>query len=445
MPPSSDEPRRAWPRPRVLPERFVTHDLPGIGGRLKQRPEDFLVDEQPLIQPTGEGEHVMLYVQKRGMSTFDLVGVLASHFGVVRSAVGYAGLKDKTAITRQAVTVHVPGKGLSDFRMLEHASVSIEWADMHTSKLKPGRLAGNRFSIRVRGVGPTDALAAKRVLDRLAEMGVPNRFGEQRFGAVWRNHLVGAADVLGDARGVCDALLMPSAEFPGVDAEARELYEVRDFNGSYRAMPRGAAAERRVVRTLANKPDYEKAAGKILGRERRFFHSAMQSAAFNAVLDDRLERGTLDTLVAGDLAWKHDSGAVFAVDRAMIDSGELDERLGRFEISPSGPIWGAEMTRASGETDRAELAALGELGLTPADLERADAAGVLQLHGARRALRVPLMNHEVEGGMDEHGGYVRCAFDLPPGSYATVVMREVMKADVADLSEPLGISEANEQ
>lgn len=422
------------PRARVLPERFATQDLPGIGGVIKQRPEDFLVDEQPLYPPSGEGEHIYLFIEKRDLSTFDLVGVVADHFGVRRQDVGYAGLKDKHAITRQLISVRTPGKDFSDFPMLRHPSIGVQWADMHRNQLRPGHLAGNRFSIRVRGVSPLDARAAKRVLDRLETSGVPNRFGEQRFGAIWRNHLIGAADVLGDARRMCDALLGPCDRFPTIDGDARDAYAAQDYAEALNLMPKGARAERRVLHALADGKSFDHAIHKLYPRERQFFHSSMQSAAFNAVLDDRLREDRLSTLSSGDLAWKHDSGAVFRVTEENID--ELQPRLDRFEISPSGPLWGAEMTRAEESTDRIEVEALGSLSLTPADLERADAQGILRLHGARRPLRVPLTNTEVEGGMDEHGAYVRCAFDLPPGSFATVVMREVMKSTSLDLSQP---------
>ena len=97
-------------RTHVSPSRYQTHDVAGIGGVIKQRPEDFLVEELPLYQPSGAGEHIYLFVQKRGMSTLELVNLLATHFGVTKREIGYAGLKDKQAITRQVFSIHAPGK-----------------------------------------------------------------------------------------------------------------------------------------------------------------------------------------------------------------------------------------------------------------------------------------------------------------------------------------------
>src|SRR5689334_18599213 len=106
--------------PHLVPARYLTAGVPGIGGRIRERPEDFLVDEQPLYQPSGEGEHVYLLVEKRNMSTMHAARVLAAHFKVDQSAVGHAGLKDRVAVTRQVFSVHVPGKKPEDFPMLVH-------------------------------------------------------------------------------------------------------------------------------------------------------------------------------------------------------------------------------------------------------------------------------------------------------------------------------------
>src|SRR6056297_1521751 len=130
--------------PAVL---YRSDGVPGISGVLKQREDDFLVDELPLYPPSGEGEHLMLFVEKHGLSTSYMIGVLARHFGVRESDIGYAGLKDKTAITRQHVTVHVPGKRMEDFPDLRDDRVRILWAEMHDRKMRRGHLAGNGFSI----------------------------------------------------------------------------------------------------------------------------------------------------------------------------------------------------------------------------------------------------------------------------------------------------------
>ncbi|MEM1071222.1 MAG: tRNA pseudouridine(13) synthase TruD [Planctomycetota bacterium] len=343
---------------------YSTADVPGIGGRIKERPEDFLVEELPLYEPCGEGEHVYLFLEKRSMGTPELVALLAEHFGVERRAIGTAGLKDSDAVTRQHVSVHLPGVDEASFGTLRDERVAVLWVDRHTNKLRTGHLSGNRFVIRIRGVSMPDVLRARAVLGALERSGVPNAFGPQRFGAKGDNHRAGYA----------------------------------------------------VVRGRRKTP---------AGSKKRLLVSAWQSSVFNAVLAERMASGTLDAIETGDLAFVHASGAVFAVQAEGLD--ETRSRAAAFDVSPSGPLWGTSMTRASGKIDAAEVAALAAWELEPEDLAASPEAKLLP--GARRPLRVPLADIDLEGGIDEHGGYVKIAFDLPAGSYATSVVREVCKTD----------------
>lgn len=409
------------------PRTYITGDLPGLGGVIKQRPEDFLVDEIPAYTPSGAGEHLYLLVQKRSITTLDMVSVVARHFRVPRGAVGYAGLKDKNAITRQAVSVHVPGKSPADFPPLEHERIHILGAEMHANKLRPGHLKGNRFSIKLRGISPTGVVTAKRVLDRLHAAGVPNRIGEQRFGLLENNHLVGRALVLGDFAGAVHELLAPHPDFPDRNPEARRLFTERKFREAIPHYPPEARTEMIVLNGLAKGRDARAAMMSLDEAVLRYYLSAFQSAVFNAALDGRIDARTLAALRPGDVAFKHDNGAVFAVDDAVASDPDTARRLAAFEISPSGPMWGAGMVRAAGLTDDAEVAGLRDIGLTPDALAAFDARARGKLDGKRRPYRVPLTDPEVEGGLDEHGPYVRCAFELPRGSFATVVLREVMK------------------
>lgn len=414
----------------MQPASYITAALPGIGGVIKQRPEDFLVDEQPLYQPSGEGEHIYMLVQKRNMPTLAMIEVIAKHFGVRVKDVGFAGLKDKLAITRQVVSVYVPGKKPEDFPQLEHESVSILWVDRHNNKLRPGHLRGNRFSIRIRNVRATDVLTVLKAMRILQTTGVPNRLGEQRFGMLQNNHLVGRAIVLGDFEGACRTLLgQQPPPWDNWNSRARELFEAGHFAEAMQHYPAAARTELRVLRGLSTdkaSPPWKRA---VLGLEEnalRFFLSSFQSAVFNAVLDARLQAGTFDKLLQGDLAIKQNL-AVFKVDDAVLADPTTPTRLATFDISPSGPMWGAQMPRCEGEVAALEAAALERFGLTPAHLEAFEASSRFALDGKRRPLRVPIIDPEVEGGLDEHGQFVRLAFELPRGSFATVVLREIMK------------------
>jgi tRNA pseudouridine13 synthase len=408
---------------------MLTADLPGIGGRIKQRPEDFLVEEIPAYAPSGRGEHVFLFVEKRGLSTMEVARRLARHFGVREQAVGYAGLKDKNAITRQVFSVHAPGKTAEDFPQIADPKIVVLWADQHENKLRTGHLKGNRFSIRVRGVRFSDARAAGATLERLAAQGAPNRVGEQRFGLLGNNHLIGLAMVLGEPRRGLDLLLGRWAERPDLQPGARADYAAGRFEQAARGYPPTARSEILALRALASGAEAARALEAVPRRVRRYYLSALQSAAFNAVLDERVRAGTLGKLVEGDVAYKHENGAVFGVDGPTADDPATAARAERLEISPSGPMWGPKMKRAAGVVDRAELAALEGIGVPLGRLEAYALENPGAIDGTRRPLRVPVIDPEIEGGADELGQYVRCAFELPRGAFATVVLREIMKPE----------------
>ncbi len=417
--------------PHVAPRVYATADLPPIGGILKQRPEDFLVDEIPAYHACGEGEHLYLLVQKRGMSTMEMIRVLADHFRVRPDRIGYAGLKDKHAITRQTVSIHIPGKKPDDFPMLQHDKISVLGADLHTNKLRPGHLHGNRFSVRIRSVQPTDVVTAQKVLARLARTGVPNRFGEQRFGMLMNNHIIGRHLIAADYEAAARALLGPNTFDPSLNPEAREHFAKGNYEEAKRHYPDAARTELKVLHRLSQGRTARDAFRALDDTTIGYYISAFQSAVFNAVLDARVASGTLGELHDGDLAIKRENLAVFAVDAALAADQETRQRLAALDIGPSGPMWGPEMMRASGATDQREVACLAALGLTPQQLASADVLSRRAMEGKRRPLRIPLIDPEVEGGVDEHGAYVRCAFELPRGAFATVVMREIMKPPLA--------------
>lgn len=422
------------PDPHVKPRAYITSDIPPIGGVLKQRDEDFFVEEIPLYEPCGEGEHQYLFVEKQGMSTLELVRLLANHFKVRREAIGFAGLKDKRAITRQVISVQTPGKTPEDFPMLDHPRARVLWADLHTNKLRRGHLVGNRFSIRARGVEPGRVVYAQRALSILEQEGVPNRFGVQRFGYLRNNHLIGRALVLGEHQLACDLLLGEHERSPASQRDARMLYTEGDPGGALDLFPYGYRAEQSVLRALSKGRPPEQALRTMDATVRSFYISALQSAVFNNVLDRRLEAGTMGRLLPGDVAFIHADRSDRPITEADLDADEgrdLESRLAAFEICPSGPMWGARMTRAQGAPGDDEIDALHALGMTPEDFARADRSLGEMLDGARRPLRVRLKDPEVEAGVDEHGTYIRCTFELPRGAFATTVMDEVLKGEAA--------------
>ncbi|MEW6432708.1 MAG: tRNA pseudouridine(13) synthase TruD [Myxococcota bacterium] len=330
---------------------FLTRAVPGCGGVFKASPEDFEVEERPAYEPLGDGEHLFLWVEKRGRSTQDVAKSLARALGLEERDVGWAGLKDRQAVTRQFFSLPAK-KAEALVPTLALPGVTVLSAKRHKNKLKTGHLKGNRFRLVLRGV--RDVGAATAALDELRARGVPNYFGEQRFGVGGDNAAKGKAILQAGGR-------------------HRDRFE------------------------------------------RKLFLSAYQSDLFNRVLARRLDAGTFTTALRGDVLKKHSTGGEFVCEAPDVDQPRVDA----FEVSPTGPLFGPQMRAPGGEVAAAEAQVLADDGVTP-ELFRAGGGETL---GARRLLRVPLTAALEDAG----GGVVRLEFELPAGSYATVVLRELLK------------------
>ena len=165
----------------VLPVWPHAYPISGACGLLKRENADFKVDEIPLAQPCGEGEHVWLHIEKNGANTAWIAKKLAELAGVKEMDVGYAGMKDRNAITRQWFSIYLPRVEAPDFSQLNDDEMTVLSQTRHSKKLRRGDLLGNRFTIRLRQV-EGDPAAVEQNLQRIREQGVPNYFGEQRFG-----------------------------------------------------------------------------------------------------------------------------------------------------------------------------------------------------------------------------------------------------------------------
>lgn len=419
---------------RISPPTYLTADLPGVGGVIRARPDDFLVEEQPLYEPSGEGEHLFVYVEKRGMTTTEALRRLAKAFRVRRGEISYAGLKDKGAITRQHFSVRMTDSRADEAHALKdldhHPRLKILWIERHRNKLRRGHLAGNRFVIRIRDVQPTDVIRAKPILDRLVAKGVPNYIGEQRFGYRQNNHQLGLLLLQEQYQEMVDEMLgRPRDVDQGPIRDARAAYDRGDYETALELWPRALRADRQALDALRQGRSPEQAVRAMEFLQRDFYVTALQSAIFNDVLNQRVTNGAFDRLLPGDLAWKHENRSVFAVDEeTAAKENAPDGRVPALAISPSGPMWGQDMTRAAGDIDAIEVKALNDAGLTLEELAR---GGKLAPKGERRPMRVPLKDTEYSGGVDEHGPYIRVAFELPRGAFATTVLREIMKNDAA--------------
>lgn len=340
---------------------FITPDLPGVGGEIKVSPVHFVVEEMPLYEASGEGEHVYVCLTREGWTTRALEKEMARLFDLRPVDVGYAGLKDKQARVTQTFSLLLREMDEEAVAARIEASLPVElvWVRRHRNKLKAGHLLGNRFRIVVLNPGDDALASAGRIVGALEERGVPNFYGAQRFGIRGDNALRGREALAG--RGPRQRWL------------------------------------------------------------RRFLLSAYQSALFNAWLAARIQRGWFDHLLAGDVAKKTDTGGLFDVE----DLDAERPRFGRREITYTGPIYGSRLRWAGGEPGDLEREVLAATQTAP------EAFGRAGLKGSRRQARLFLQELDVTS----HPEGLQITLALPKGSYATTVLREVMKRPVGVMPE----------
>lgn len=416
------EARGSAPDSHTGTERYLTHDMPGIGGAIKVHPDDFVVKEIPLYPPLGQGEHTFFEIEKVGISTFHAVKRLARALGVPPQRISYAGIKDAQAVTRQVLSVQ--GASPDAVMAVDLPHITVRWAERHRNKLKIGHLQGNRFVVRIRGVDEAALPVAQDILDILVQRGVPNYYGPQRFGQRGDSALLGRAILRRDPKAFIDGFLGgPHPSEHQAIQEARARYDEGQWRQALELVPPFLSDERRALQALVQgNGDYARAYASVPKRLKTFLLSAYQSELFNRVLDARLEN--LDRVSAGDIAVKHPGHSVFLVE----DESAEQPRAAQFEISPTGPIYGFKMMQAQGQQGDLEAAVLSQESLALEDFRVGEG---IQAQGARRALRFRCQ----EARLWYDQGLV-LSFWLERGCYATALLAEIMKVPVAEESPP---------
>ena len=393
----------------------------GLGGRIRERPEDFLVEEIPLFRPSGRGDHTIAQIEKRATSTFDALLFLSKTCKVSERVIGYAGLKDARAVARQFVSL----PKVSPQRVLaaNHRKFRVLSAARNEKPLRIGQLRGNRFTIKIRGCDLSRVEEARSVLETIVRRGMPNAYGGQRYGTRLDGHLLGRAVVREDWKDFIDQLLgRPSPlEMNPHMVEARKAYDAGDLQTAFDTFPMKHRTEKKAAGILLRGGSPREAFDALGGGPRRIWVSAWQSYLFNRVLDRRVRDGTFDRLLEGDIAWLHESSASYPVRDEAAEARHA--RSGR--ASPTGPLLGFDPPRASGEPGALEQAILDADGATPEAFE----ARHCRARGLRRPLRVPVE----EASLDvEDDDVVVTRFVLPPGAFATVVLEHLMSGADAD-------------
>jgi len=392
---------------------YLTRLLPGTGGVIKQIPEDFLVEELPLYDFSGSGEHLFLHVEKTGLTTHDLVRQVARACHIRERDIGYAGLKDANATTRQYLSLPKVAPAL--IAQMDIPDVKILSTACHGNKLRLGHLVGNRFSIRIRDVTDGAEEKARDILHVLETLGVPNLFGEQRYGSLGNSHLIGKTLLLQEYQ-MAAKLIIGDPDLISNQRwrEAARCYQAGDLAAALKVFPGRFRDERRLIQQLLDGKSHRQAVLDLPRNKLRLYLSALQSSLFDRLVTMRLD--SLERLWPGDLAMKHDNGACFSV----VDSASEQPRADRLEISPTAPLYGHKVKLASGQTGIIEASLLDKEKLTLADFKLA--AG-LSMTGERRPIRVPIQQISVATEQQD----LVVGFILPRGSFATSVLREIIK------------------
>ncbi len=353
----------------ILHPPMLTSELPGIGGRIKVEPEDFEVEEIPAYEASGEGEFLYLWVQKRDMSADYFVRQVAKRLDMRKDDVGTAGLKDRRAVTRQWISL--PADVEPRLGQLDGDGISVLEVSRHRHKLRSGHLRGNRFRILIRDLTTPEHAEAllSPIVDQLKSEGLANFYGPQRFGHGGQTLEAG--------------MCMLRGEKPPKPAESRPLNLRSPFI-------------------------------------RKLVLSAAQSGLFNVYLAQRMRDGLLHRVLPGAVMNKLPMGGIFVAEDVEAEQARFDQR----EIVTAGPIFGKKTFAATGEAAEREAQILQQFNLTR---DAFTSFGKLA-QGTRRHNIVYLT--DLSAAIQE--GNLLLTFTLPTGSYATVLLREIMKTDLGD-------------
>ncbi|MBN1194450.1 MAG: tRNA pseudouridine(13) synthase TruD [Methanomicrobiaceae archaeon] len=411
------------PLERMLGMNWYAGDTPGIGGIVKQVPEDFIVEEIPLSLPQ-EGPFLLCKLWKRNWETQRAVREIAKRLRISHKKISWAGTKDKRAETIQYISIpaDIPSE---DIEAISLKDISLEIVGRTQKPLSLGSLAENRFHIRIRACDPEDL--DKRVREGVltAAEGVPNYYGIQRFGVIRPiTHLVGKHILRGDfeeAVRVYVGLACTDEPEPTRNARAA-YYDDQNAADALRSLPVQLQYERALLHHLHDNPeDYRGAILSLPPKLRSLFVSAYQSWLFNQGLSWRCENGTglAEPAVGDTLLFLN--GRDDIITSHTLSTAAIHLRRGRCAIALAMP--GSQPRNLQGPVDDYIGTLLEHDGITQEHFGQISDLLGIRFKGALR----PIALH-TDATANITGDTVELGFSLPPGQYATTVCREFMKA-----------------
>jgi len=416
-------------------QTYITRQK-GIGGKIRTKNEDFYVEEIPETEPSGNGPNTWFFIEKNGRDTLDVVLDIARELHIDRKRMGFAGMKDKRAVTRQWLCV--ANSEAEDIEKLENELYNVKIIKIvkNEKKLRIGQLIGNKFRLLIRDTEnpEVDVQIANEVLQELSQRGVPNYYGWQRFGKNRSNtHIVGKMLLENDLKKVVDAYIgNPYPKEPEHIKEVRQMYDEGKFQESLEAMPKGMRYEKMMLKTLLkemkrkkvddidslDENSYRQAIESLPKPLKRMFVHAYQSCLFNKTVSERAKLG-IDKYVEGDIIIDNEEHLVHEF------GDEIHEKIKNFEFHPTAPLYGTKVPLAEGELGEMEQKILDEEGITLDEFE-VPKMPKLGSHGLRRAMRFKIW--DASAIATDEGVLVE--FSIPKGCYATAVLREIMKNEV---------------
>lgn len=420
---------------------YYISDAEGTGGRLKASAEDFVVTEiSSHPEPSDDGRYTIATVTAKNWETNRMVRMMARQMDVSRERIGFAGTKDKRAVTTQLMSFDCDPSLLQKVNLQD---LSIGETYRARRKLQIGDLIGNEFRIRASEVTKSreevSAICDSVISDIKATGGFPNYFGVQRFGVVRPiTHKVGELIVRGDLEGaircyVCDPA--GPASYDTAAAEARKmLSETKDWTGLSRDLPETMSFEKSIVGYLSDNPgDWPGAIAQLPTNLQMMFVHAYQSYLFNLMLSERISAGMpLNRPTVGDIVIPLDADGIphhenpVTVTAKNIDLVERQVRLKKAFVTIT--LFGSKSVLAEGQ--------MGEIERRILDNERISAEDFVvpglshcSSEGSTREILCPVKNLGYTA--DEDGAYT-VSFSLPKGNYATCLMREFMKSEMTD-------------
>lgn len=410
----------------------------GTGGKLKLLPEDFIVDEIPQMPPRSDsGKYTIAMVRSTNWEMNRLVRQLSKYLGISRNGIGFAGTKDKRAVTTQLMSFEAPIEAVQGLHIHQ---VEVLEAFRSNKHLTIGDLVGNKFTIKVKECAlsgdelKASSMETKKQLDELG--GFPNYFGVQRFGSVRPiTHLVGRSIAKGDL----EEAVMWYVGHPNdaEDDEAREartrLHEERDFKAALAYFPQKLTFERTVIGWLErNLGDYAGAIRVLPSNLQMMFIHAYQSYMFNRMLSERIRQGLpLNAPLIGDVVLPADRNGLPDHDKHVpvtdlnMDLVSKQVRDGRAFVS--AVLFGQDSVLAKGEMGEIEAKVIEQEGVRPEDFKVPQIPDC-NSRGSRRELLCQHTGLSITPDTDSFD----VSFSLGKGCYATVLLREFMKSEITD-------------